>query len=691
MKHPRLRRNASVGRYRVLEFVGEEEEHAVYTATKGDSNALYWLLVSDHPLDALADAQHESFQHKGRNYLAFPVEGTSVASLSQLVRALDWKFIVPRWAALAEQVGYHHTKGQLFQQGSPLDLNSILFTDQAQLLPLSFHQSAGGAAAFRAPEQGSGTPSPASDVFALGSALSYLLGGESPEVSLLKNARSGGRSSLPSGLVNTLKKATAPDPLKRFANASALAAALYTVSPRLKPAQVKPRLQINVKRLALILPLLLLLVAVAAVLAWKMPTVVAVLRGPTPVPKPTMVDTGQWTLEVRSVQFTPDRTGHIELRLLRAGNPIGEDVPIDFALAINGSPAPRITVDKLMPDEAAGIDSPGYRVNFDAPSQSSNTGTYQITARMVGTTLTQAVYYEDPNASANQTPAPGQTPVITTNQLNGVTISGLQVDGSRFPQLTLYFALSSSQGGAVRLQGPFTVQIEQDGQLVRELVMSGNDPSANPLTLALAMDVSGSMYGEPNANARTAGAEFVNALSPGDVACLYSFSTIITRVQECTADKKVTASAIMTMGASGNTALYDTLLSLTGDLSQLKGRKAIVLLSDGADTASKNGKESALSRVKQINVPIYAIGLVSYQYRRAVLQQFADETGGAFLQAPGVADLQALYAKIDSQLKNQYRIDFRSLTLDTREGTITVRLMAGGDKIETRHQFFVAK
>ena len=73
--------------------------------------------------------------------------------------------------------------------------------------------------------------------------------------------------------------------------------------------------------------------------------------------------------------------------------------------------------------------------------------------------------------------------------------------------------------------------------------------------------------------------------------CVYAFSTAITRLQACTTDRKAMSAAIGKLNAGGDTALYDALLSVSGDQRKQGGRQVMIVLSDGADTASRRAEE----------------------------------------------------------------------------------------------------
>src|SRR5262249_44678975 len=163
-------------------------------------------------------------------------------------------------------------------------------------------------------------------------------------------------------------------------------------------------------------------------------------------------------------------------------------------------------------------------------------------------------------------------------------------------------------------------------------------------------DVSGSMSGQPIQDARLAAANFVNQLGPLDSICIYSFSTQVHKVQNCTTDKKSVIRALDTLEVGHNTTLYDVLDTVAQEHAKLYGRQVILLLSDGADNISQTPLADALSHVQSINIPVYTIGLTSKDFQGQILEQIAKTTGGSFLQAPTSGELDKLFGQVRGQI-----------------------------------------
>lgn len=688
-KPPRLKNNATIGAYRILQFVGDDDTRSLYLASSSGAQEIYWLFESNLEIAQIGTStgERDAFRFKGKNYLAASVSGTSVAMLTNWIDLIDSAFIVPRWITLAQQVGFQHANGRVYQQSIPFDLQNILFSEQAQLLPMSFVNSTANSIPFPSPETASGSLSPASDVYSLGASLAALLGNASSGVSSLKIGSPKRQLQVHPDLLGILKKATESDPAKRYKDANALAIALSRVTPRSSPPKVKSVARRSLPLINFVPIILVLLIILLGGLIWRgvyTPSTFGLFRQPTQIiDTPEALPKGSLSFDPLNISFSQDKMGLVDLRLSKGGRPIPYTSPVNFELEVDGQPVGPLTVQEGSPSSSSSQDLGVYHLGFDSSSFSTSRGTYRVTAKVIGGAISRTIYFDNATQEASN--------LIPTDQggLSQFSITGVQVDPGRYPDLTLYFGLSGSRGEVGRLKGLVVAQIMQDGQEVGEFLITPVDPTQNPVTVALAIDVSGSMQGEPIAKAQEAAGEFVGELAPKDSACIYSFSTYISRLMKCSTDRGSAVAAIGEMHAGGNTALYDALTIIAGDMAKLAGRKDVVVLSDGADTGSQSKQDEALAQLKPLNLPIYTIGLTSPQFRGSVLQEFSQGTGGAYLQAPSTADLRSLYASINNQLKNEYELDFKSLFPDRNGGSISIRLIQGTEMIETSHPFLV--
>jgi hypothetical protein len=167
------------------------------------------------------------------------------------------------------------------------------------------------------------------------------------------------------------------------------------------------------------------------------------------------------------------------------------------------------------------------------------------------------------------------------------------------------------------------------------------------------------------ADAQAAAIHFLDILGETDSAQVLTFAREVKRLTPMTTSRSAARASISATVARGDTALYDALYESVTLLKERAGRKAIVLLSDGVDDdgtgkqLSKHTVREVLTLARQVNVPIYVVGLGT-ELDEATLTQVAQDTGGLYLKTPNASELKLLYASIGEQLAGQYAIHYTS-------------------------------
>jgi len=234
-----------------------------------------------------------------------------------------------------------------------------------------------------------------------------------------------------------------------------------------------------------------------------------------------------------------------------------------------------------------------------------------------------------------------------------------QIDTSAFPDVTL-FASVTKDGAPLKGLGAGDFRVREDEIDQSPITVI---PKLTPLTAVVTLDTSGSMK-ERMTEAQAAAKSFIRMLSPDDTIQVVSFAREV-KVLSSGGSRESAEAAVDTAAARGDTALYDALYASVEMLKDRPGRKAVTLLSDGADDdgagkqLSKHSVDDVLRLAREVNVPIYTVG-VGTELDEAVLKKVADETGGANLITPQPEQLKELYAKIGEQLAGQYSIQYTS-------------------------------
>jgi Ca-activated chloride channel homolog len=182
-----------------------------------------------------------------------------------------------------------------------------------------------------------------------------------------------------------------------------------------------------------------------------------------------------------------------------------------------------------------------------------------------------------------------------------------------------------------------------------------------PLSIGLAIDTSGSMKPRMD-EAQKAGAQFFkNVMKHGDKAFLVSFDTEPKLVSHWSPKIADVHAGLAKLRADETTALYDAVVFALYNFLGIKGQKALVLISDGQDTASKFTFDQALEYARRAAVPIYAIGIgiknneMDVRYK---LTRLANETGGSVYYIDQAHDLDRIYDQIQTELRSQYILGF---------------------------------
>ena len=191
--------------------------------------------------------------------------------------------------------------------------------------------------------------------------------------------------------------------------------------------------------------------------------------------------------------------------------------------------------------------------------------------------------------------------------------------------------------------------------------------SGVPLTVVVAIDTSGSMDDALEA-AQEAAAAFVRRLGVGDRAAVVDFDTRVRIAQPFTTDTGALEDAVRSTVADGSTALYDAVHRSLGELASLSypdadtpRRHAIVLLSDGQDTSSRERLDTVLDVANRSNTAIYTVGLgardeggrlATYDAEYA-LRRLANQTGGRSFFPTDMEQLQGIYDEIRRDLASQ--------------------------------------
>jgi Ca-activated chloride channel family protein len=177
-----------------------------------------------------------------------------------------------------------------------------------------------------------------------------------------------------------------------------------------------------------------------------------------------------------------------------------------------------------------------------------------------------------------------------------------------------------------------------------------------PLAVALAVDRSFSMRGERLNVARAAGQVFLGLLRPADQAMVIAVGSEVEVVAPLGTDRAAEQRVIAALDPWGTTGLHDAIIAAIERIEPAPGRRALVLLSDGADRYSRATAAAALERARGSDVLIYPVAIG--RDRPALFAELAVATGGRSFHLREPRTLTAALEAIATELRHQYLLGY---------------------------------
>lgn len=212
-----------------------------------------------------------------------------------------------------------------------------------------------------------------------------------------------------------------------------------------------------------------------------------------------------------------------------------------------------------------------------------------------------------------------------------------------------------------------------------------------PMTVAMVIEFSNlyqQYWSEPWYQTLTATYGFVETLKPEDYVAIVAYDLRPEILSDFTTDRRQTQEALqrLRIAAYSESNLFDALVDTAERMSEIEGRKAIVLISSGVDTFSKLTFDKTRKALQNAGVPIYALGLMQalreYLDARGYLgpiarldflqadnnlRTFSKETGGMAFLPRFYGEFPGIFRAIHEALRNQYVITYNP-TNQARDG-----------------------
>ncbi len=206
-------------------------------------------------------------------------------------------------------------------------------------------------------------------------------------------------------------------------------------------------------------------------------------------------------------------------------------------------------------------------------------------------------------------------------------------------------------------------QVFEDG-VPQKIAMFARE-SELPLSIVLAIDTSLSTKSDQRLELESARRFARDILRPIDSVSLFEFSEIVDQLTPFTSDLRAIDKGISRVRTGAATALYDMLYLGSDALMPRRGRKVMVVITDGGDTVSKVSYQEAVREAQQAEVIVYSIIIVPIENSAGrdiggehALIQLSRDTGGKYYYASGLDQLDSAFQKISQELRTQYLIAY---------------------------------
>lgn len=249
----------------------------------------------------------------------------------------------------------------------------------------------------------------------------------------------------------------------------------------------------------------------------------------------------------------------------------------------------------------------------------------------------------------------------------------------------VYATVTDRQGQPVAGLTASDFNVSEDGSRQRITTFAAGD---FPLAVAVAIDRSFSM-GERVAVAKSAARAFVGALRPDDEVMVVAVGGETETAAALSTDHRAALAAIDRLDRWGTTPLYDATVAAIDAVEPAKGRRALVLLSDGTDRYSGTSSSELLEHARRSNVLVYAIAIGAA--RPPIFAELAAATGGRSFFEKTPAGLQKTMTVIARELRFQYLLGYapgRTATGGSEWRSIEVRVNRSDVTVRARDGYF---
>lgn len=271
--------------------------------------------------------------------------------------------------------------------------------------------------------------------------------------------------------------------------------------------------------------------------------------------------------------------------------------------------------------------------------------------------------------------------------------------------VNILFSVRDKKGGLIGNLEKNSIQVFEDGK--QQTLKFFERQTDLPLTIGLLVDTSRSQENLMAIERDAASQFFSQVLRPKDMAFLIQFGSEAELLQDLTGSPRLLKEGLNQLRVlsqvggfqpgpvptkAKGTVLFDSVyLAANEKLKAEVGRKAIVVITDGADMGSHYSIEDAIAAAHKSDAIIYGIYYVdNYNYAgdEGALKRMARETGGRSFRVGGKTTLQQIFREIQEEMRSQYAVgytptnpakdgSFRKIEIKTADKDLKVQARRG--------------